>query len=254
MQARAAAAGLDVGLALRDGWRAFHRAPGAFLAFTLLVTGLQAICKLLLTPLAVPQESGPVLSDWLQGLAGLLGLGVVHLWAVCGFVRASWTALEGKRPRAGHFLRPDLRALGRLAGALLTLAGLAFGAVLLLALLEAAVTLVSGALAVAVALLPLPGLLYLLVSQRFLALIALLEGPGSLATLERGRRRVDPLWSSVLRLGVAQLVLLLLGLLLGLVGVFVALPVIACSSTAAYRQLFGLRDRTGLVAPLAKPT
>ena len=37
MPARADPAGLDVGLALRDGLRAFNRAPGAFLAFTLLV-------------------------------------------------------------------------------------------------------------------------------------------------------------------------------------------------------------------------
>ena len=38
-----------------------------------------------------------------------------------------------------------------------------------------------------------------------------------------------------------------IGLVAGVVGVFVAVPVIACSSTAAYRQLFGSRDRTGLL-------
>ena len=248
MPARADPAGLDVGLALRDGLRAFNRAPGAFLAFTLLVTGLQALCKLLLTPLADPQGPHPGPAEWALGLAGLLGMLAIQLWAACGFVRASWSALEGRRPTLRHFLRPDLPALARLAGALLTLFGLVFGAVLLLALLEAAVSLVSGALALLVALLPVPGLLYLLVSQRFLVPIALLEGPGSLATLERGRRVVDPLWGSVLRLGVAQLGVLLLGLLAVLVGVFVALPVIACSSTAAYRQMFGRRDRTGLLA------
>jgi uncharacterized membrane protein len=41
--------------------------------------------------------------------------------------------------------------------------------------------------------------------------------------------------------------MVLLGLVAGVVGVFVAVPVIACSSTAAYRQLFGSRDRTGLL-------
>jgi uncharacterized membrane protein len=70
-----------------------------------------------------------------------------------------------------------------------------------------------------------------------------------LATLERGRRIVDPRWPSVLGLWLVQLLVLLLGLLAGVVGVFVALPVVACSSTAAYRQLFGNRDRTGLLAP-----
>jgi uncharacterized membrane protein len=65
---------------------------------------------------------------------------------------------------------------------------------------------------------------------------------------------VDPRWGSVLGLTLAQSGLLLLGVLALLVGVFAALPVIACSSTAAYRQLFGRRDRTGLVAPSAGTT
>jgi hypothetical protein len=250
MTARAAPAGLDVARAVRDGWRAFQRAPGRFMAYTVLVTVLQALCHPLLSRRTDPL-GGHAATDWLFVGAGVVAWFAVSLWALCGFVRASWSALEGRRPTLRHFLRPDLPALARLAGALLTLFGLVFGAVLLLALLEAAVTLVSGALALLVALLPVPGLLYLLVSQRFLVPIALLEGPGSLATLERGRRVVDPLWVSVLRLGVAQLGVLLLGLLAVLVGVFVALPVIACSSTAAYRQMFGRRDRTGLLAPPA---
>ena len=247
MTARAAPAGLDVARAVRDGWRAFQRAPGRFMAYTVLVTVLQALCHPLLSRRTDPL-GGHAAADWLFVGAGVVAWLAVSLWALCGFVRASWSALEGRRPTLRHFLRPDLPALARLAGALLTLFGLVFGAVLLLALLEAAVSLVSGALALLVALLPVPGLLYLLVSQRFLVPIALLEGPGSLATLERGRRVVDPLWGSVLRLGVAQLGVLLLGLLAVLVGVFVALPVIACSSTAAYRQMFGRRDRTGLLA------
>jgi hypothetical protein len=248
MSARAAPAGLDVGLALAEGWRAFHRAPGAFVAFSVLVSALFGLCKLPLSRLAT-QPLTPTPIDLLLALLGLLGMLAVQLWAVCGFVRASWTALEGRRPNRRCFLSPAPRATGRLLGAGLTLAGLVFGAVLLLALLEAAVTLLSASLAKLVALLPLAGLLYLMVSQRFLGPIALLEGPGSLATLERGRRVVDPRWGSVLGLGLAQLGMLALGLLAGVVGVFVALPVVACSSTAAYRQLFGNRDRTGLLAP-----
>jgi hypothetical protein len=248
MPARAAPAGLDVGLALADGWRAFHRAPWAFVGFTVLATVLFGLCKLPLSRL-LAQALRPTPANLLLALLGVVGMLAVQLWAVCGFVRASWTALEGRRPNRRCFLRPAPRAVGRLLGALLTLLGLLFGALLLLALLEAAVSLLSSALARLVSMLPIAGLLYLLVSQRFLAPIALLEGPGSLATLERGRRVVDPRWGSVLRLGLAQLGLLLLGLLAGLIGVFVALPVIACSSTAAYRQLCGNRDRTGLLAP-----
>lgn len=246
MPPRAAPAGLAVGQALRDGWRAFQRAPGRFVAFTVLVLLLQALCHPLLSRRSDPL-GGFTPADMTVVAAGVLAWLAVSLWALCGFVRASWSALEGRRPGASCFLRLDLRALGRLLGALLTLAGLCFGAVLLLALLEAAVSLLSDALALVVALLPIPGLLYLLVSQRFLGPIALLEGPGSLATLERGRRVVDPRWGSVLALWLAQLLVLLVGVLAGGVGVVVAVPVIACSSTAAYRQLFGNRDRTGLL-------
>ncbi|MFM7266337.1 MAG: hypothetical protein ACKOZW_12265, partial [Cyanobium sp.] len=237
MTARAVPAGLDVGLALRDGWRGFQRAPGRFVAFTALVLLLQALCHPLLNRRSDPL-GGFTAADGPFVAAGMLAWLAVSLWALCSFLRASWSALEGRRPGAACFLRLDLRALGRLLGALLTLAGLCFGAVLLLALLEAAVSLLSDALALVVALLPIPGLLYLLVSQRFLGPIALLEGPGSLATLERGRRVVDPRWGSVLGLWLVQLLVLLLGLLAGGIGVVVAVPVVACSSTAAYRQLF----------------
>ena len=254
MTARAAPAGLDVARAVRDGWRAFQRAPGRFMAYTVLVTVLQALCHPLLSRRTDPL-GGHAAADWLFVGSGVVALLAVSLWALCGFVRASWSALEGRRPGASCFLSLDLRALGRLLGALLTLAGLTFGAVLLLALLEAAVSLMSNALALLVALLPIPGLLYLMVSQRFLGPIALLEGPGSLATLERGRRVVDPRWASVLGLWLVQVLMVLLGLVAGVVGVFVAVPVIACSSTAAYRQLFGSRDRTGLlgVAAMGEP-
>jgi hypothetical protein len=242
MPARAAPAGLDVGQALRDGWRAFHRAPAAFVAFTVLASGLEALGQLPLGRLLAGAGTGP--GDWLLGVAGAATMLAVFLWTLCGFARASETALEGRRPTPACFLHPDPRAMGRLGGALLCLVGLIVGGLLLLALLEAAVSLVSRALALLVALLPAPGFVYLAVSQRFLTPIAVLEGPGSLATLERGRRVVDPHWRSVLGLVVAQLVLLALGLLACLVGVWVALPLIACSSTAAHRQLFGDRLAT----------
>ena len=40
---------------------------------------------------------------------------------------------------------------------------------------------------------------------------------------------------------------MLLGLMACVVGLFVAIPVVACISTAAYRQVFGTTDLTGLM-------
>ena len=97
MTARVAPAGLDVARALRDGWRAFHRAPGPFVAFTVLVTLLQALCHPLLSRRSDPL-GGLTPADGLVVAAGALLWLAVSLWALCGYVRASWAALEGRRP------------------------------------------------------------------------------------------------------------------------------------------------------------
>jgi uncharacterized membrane protein len=90
-------------------------------------------------------------------------------------------------------------------------------------------------------------LVYLSVGQTFLPWLALLGGQGPLETLQQGRSTVDPQWWQVLLLALVQSLIVLVGLLLCGVGLLAAAPVAICVSTAAYRQLFGADDRTGLL-------
>jgi uncharacterized membrane protein len=66
---------------------------------------------------------------------------------------------------------------------------------------------------------------------------------------------VDRAWLRVVELLSLNVILLLAGLLACGVGLLVALPLVTCVATAAYRQLFGPEDRTGLTRglPEARP-
>jgi uncharacterized membrane protein len=250
---------LRVGQALREGWEAFRRAPVPFVAFSLLVALLQLPINVLQDSVTVARNQGTAPSALLLSLLlSMLAL-LVNLWGIAGLVRGAWIALEGGRPRLSTLLHWDGTALRRLLLATLLLA------LLLLLLLELfrpllqpiltalEVSAISGlpptlpvtplgALALAVG----SGLaLYLAVNQSFLGQIALLEGPGPWRTLQRGRAVVDPQWLQVLLLHLLQALLILIGVLACLVGVFVALPVITCMSTAAWRQLAGTADPKG---------
>jgi uncharacterized membrane protein len=90
--------------------------------------------------------------------------------------------------------------------------------------------------------------IYLAVNQWFLAQIALIKGLGPIESIARGRTLLDPQWGLVLMLIWVELGIFLLGLLACFVGLLVAVPVILCTSTAAYRQVFGTEDLTGLLA------
>ena len=61
---------------------------------------------------------------------------------------------------------------------------------------------------------------------------------------------VDPAWPRVVLLLTLNAVLLLAGLCAVGLGLLVALPLVPCVATAAYRQLFGAVDRTGLTRGL----
>ncbi len=52
----------------------------------------------------------------------------------------------------------------------------------------------------------------------------------------------------VVLLGVVQFAILLVGALLCGVGLLAAAPLVLCVATAAYRQLFGSNDHTGLLS------
>ena len=264
---------LDVGNAIQDGWTAFSRAPGVFVGFAALLTLLQ----LILQPLQERLTRGEALSadpaDWVLGLIGLAFSIGVSLWGTVGLVRGSVLALGRRRVRFRYLLRWDGGALRRLCLAWLLLALLLLAAIAAMLLVfwgaGSAASWLSGSssagiatglpmllnLVLGFAVLALAGLflillIYLSVNQLFLPQIAILEARAPLATLQRGRRLVDPQWILVMLLSLVQLVLLLLGILVMVVGLLVAWPVVTCNSTAAYLQL-AHRGETGV--PAATP-
>lgn len=262
---------LDVGQALREGWQAFCRAPWLFVGFSLLLTALQLGLQGLqpsLSPDKLPPPPDPetlanewgILLPWLRYgtvtlcllVLNVLAGVVLNLWGTCGMVRGAWVALTGGRPLFSTFTHWDPRALLRLylPGFLL---GCGLVAAVVMGLLLAVVLSQANAL---LALLPglvlLAGALYLSVSQFFLPQIALLHDDHPFAALARGREVVDPAWPQVVQLALLNLGLLVAGLLACGVGLFVAMPVMVCVATAAYRQLFGPEDRTGLSQSLPK--
>jgi hypothetical protein len=239
---------LRLGAAVEEGWLAFRRAPWPFVLFTLLTGGLSLLFQGLSNLDALPEASQPptpLLA--LAVIVGTVGQLIVNLWGTVGLIRGAWTALDGDQPSWATFSRWDGRASGRLL-----LRQIVLGLLLLLVLLVTAVLMLGLAqlrpwLAALPAVAAIACLLYLLVGQSFLPWLALLEGPGPLATLQRGRSVVDPQWWQVLLLGLLQALILLVGALLCGVGLLAAAPLAVCISTAAYRQLFGSEDRTGLL-------
>lgn len=89
---------------------------------------------------------------------------------------------------------------------------------------------------------------YIQVNQTFLGFIALLEDRGPIATITRGITVVQGQWWEVLALLILQVVIVLIGFLACLVGLFAAAPVCLCITGAAYRQLFGTTDAGGLLS------
>ena len=262
IRSRSGSPRLDLGDAIHDGWLAFSRRPWTFVAFTVLVTlALGLLWRLLQFTLpAAGAPAGPV--RWggralvlLEGLA-LAGL---WIWAGLGLTRGAADSLAGRRPRLGRMLRWRGRSVAGVARSmLLVILILAAAIAANLLLLGGALTLVNWlaegttglarealtlvSLALGLLMLALLGCtllagLYLAVNQKFLMQIALLESGGPAWMLRRGRRLIDPHWPLMLLLAVIETVLLLLGLAFCVVGVFLSWPLVACISTAAYRQL-----------------
>jgi uncharacterized membrane protein len=267
---------LDFGDALQEGWRAFSRSPGAFVAFPLLVVVLQFLIQPLYGRIGSAADPSGDPLDWLLYLIGLaLNLGL-NLWCAMGLVRGAGSALEGKRPSLGQLMRWDgpvfLRLLRTwlllvavvlvpLLGILVLVGGplwlLGIFADQLVPINRTMVELLGLTLAVVLLLLLsvlLLGLIYLVINQSFLTQIVLFEQRGARATLQRGRDLVDPSWLMVLLLTLIESLLLLLGMLACLAGFFVAWPLVVCIATAAYRQLvLGRGEADPLAAPLSPP-
>jgi hypothetical protein len=234
---------------VEEGWAAFSRAPWPFVLFTLLTGALSLLFQSLASLDSLPEASQPPLAVQAVGaLVGTVGSVVVSLWATVGLVRGAWTALAGDRPDFATFTRWDSAAAGRLLLRQLALA------LVLLVLIALAGGLALGAGQLSTALAVIPGvvaflvLIYLLVNQTFLPQLALLEGDGPWATIQHGRKVVDPQWWQVLLLLLVQGAIVLIGALLCGLGLLVAAPLSLCVATAAYRQLFGSNDRAGLIS------
>jgi hypothetical protein len=243
-----AASRLQIDQAVRDGWAAFCRAPWPFVLFT-LVSGALALAFQTLANLASLPEANqpPALVIVLATLVGSLGYLLVNLWGLVGLIRGAWTALEGGRPNLGTFCRWDGGAAGRLLLRQLLFALLMFAIVLPAALLMLGFSQLQPWLAVLPVVMALLLLLYVAVGQTFLPWLALLGGQGPMASLQRGRQVVDQQWWMVLLLVIVQSAIVLAGALLCGVGVLAAAPLSVCVATAAYRQLFGSDDRSGLL-------
>jgi uncharacterized membrane protein len=237
---------LQVIEAVKQGWQAFARAPWVFIGFTLIAGVLNILCSLIQGQ--VEEGMMPTGIQMLRLLIGSILSVLLSLWATTGLIRGAWTALAGGKPVLGTFTRWDGQASWRL-----------FRNGLLLGLLMAAILAVAGVVGVAAAqlnqalgvlpfLVAFAVLIYLVVNQKFLAQIALLQGAGPIESINRGRALLDPQWGSVLLLALIEFGILLLGLLACFVGLLAAAPVILCTSTAAYRQVFGSEDLTGLLA------
>ena len=239
---------LSVGLAIREGWQTFRRAPWPFVFF--------ALAAFILSTLV----------DLIPGLAGFIATTLVSLWATIGFIRGAWIGLNGNSPQFGDFIAINPAAIWRLFSRqfILVMLLLAIGAaVLRLALLAAddpdqitalipviqdlAMTLIMSPSAIAVLLVGSLVGAYLQVNQAFLGYLAVIKGLGPIATIQRGITTVQGQWWQVLGLLVIQVVILLLGVCACGFGLLAAVPVVFGITASAYRQLFGGDDTAGLL-------
>lgn len=245
---------IQIRRALGEGWRCFQLAPWSFVGFTLLAGGStvlgQSLHRVGADALAA-EEAVPL--ALLASAAGLtLGL-VGSLWLNVGLVRGAWIGLAGDRPRFSDLARWDGRAILRL---LLI--------VLLLLLINVLVLVIAGLGSGLLTLLqPLLGLLpalaggavfaYIAVNQLLHLPLAVLGGTGPVDNFRSGRVAIDPHWGRGLAFSLVLGLILVAGALALLAGLLVALPLVNCSLAAAYRQLFGPEDRSGLLTYRGQP-
>ena len=244
---------LQVLRAIEDGWQAFCRAPWPFLLFQVLALVIAAPFAGLVAG-GVVRLSGPEpafvhpIAAGIAVVVGVVGYVVVALWGVVGLVRGAWLSLEGQRPVFRTFTRWDGAASGRLLLSTLLLAVV----VAVLALIASLIGTGLGRLNAALASLPVVVFavfyIWFLVTQKFLLQLSLLGAKQPLNTLKAGVEGVNPSWWVVLWLAIVESVMHAIGLLFSYGGLFVILPLMICVSTAAYRQLFGSEDHTGLLS------
>ena len=238
---------LLIGATLRQGFEVFARAPGAFIAFTLIGAVSQLISQALenRATAELASQSEPIVAFVALALLGLLWSVVSTLWFNVGLIRGAWLALSGHPPRLADLVRVDGAAMRRLLAVWLLLL-LVF--VLILsstALIAGLVSLVSARLA----LLPLiagAAIFVAVWSGQLIQLPTTVIGQqGALATFRCGQGLLAAQGWRLLVLALAMAGILALGLLALGVGLLVAVPVVGCCQAVAYRQL---RDLESAVA------
>jgi uncharacterized membrane protein len=90
--------------------------------------------------------------------------------------------------------------------------------------------------------------IWFLISQKFLLQLSLFGVKRPLDTIQAGVNGVNPSWWVVLWLAIVETVIHAVAALFSYGGLFVVFPVVICISTAAYRQLFGSQDNTGILS------
>jgi len=249
---------LQVLRAVEDGWQAFCRAPWPFLLFQVLVTvilvpfGVLALVGLVQLIDLLKFNSGALaaLHPVAAGIAvvvGVIGYVIVGLWGVVGITRCAWMSLNGQRPSFRDFTRWDGAASGRLFGSVILLAI----ALAVVGVLAALIHTGLNALNTILTVIPVIvfGIFYIwfLISQKFLLQLSLFGVKRPMQTIQAGVSGVNPSWWVVLWLAIVESVLHAVAALFSYGGLFVIFPVVICISTAAYRQLFGSQDHTGIL-------
>ena len=245
--------------AVEEGWRAFCRAPWSFLLFQLLASlvllpfvALAVVGAARLVELELAELEGlmllPSTGAWLALIVGVIGYVIVVIWNLVGLTRGAWISLNGDKPSFADFTRWNRPAATRLLGATVLLA-------IVVALAGVIATLVStglGRFNTALSIIPLVVMvvftIWLAISQKFLLQVSLFGCKQPLDCLGSGVNVVTPNWGMVLWLVIVETAIQMIGALFSYGGLVVAVPVLLCVSTAAYRQLFGAEDRTGLLS------
>jgi hypothetical protein len=258
---------LSVRTAIKDGWQVFRCNPWPFAFFALFALVLSSAVDL------IPD---------LPHIPRLISSSLVDLWASVGLIRCAWLGLDGRSIRFGDLIHVNGPEIWRLFSRQLVLAlplSLFSSAVLLLAattidarelvqslyfqLLIAdpssseastalitqmqglAITILSNPIALMVTISGIIVVVYVHVNQAFLGFLAVVQGLGPISTIREGFRTVRSDWWQVLGLLVLQTLILLLGVMACGFGLLAAIPVVACSTASAYRQLFSAGAETG---------
>ena len=206
----------------------------------------------------------------------LIGSSLVDLWASVGLIRAAWLGLDGRSIRFGDLIRVNGPEIWRLFSRQMALAvplslfssGVLFLAAtaadsrallqsiylqllipspssseasnaLVLQVQDLAVTILSNPVAMLATLGGIVLVVFVQINQAFLGFLAVLEGLGAVTTIRKGFHTVQIAWWEVLGLLVLQALILLMGVIACGFGLLAAIPMVACSTASAYRQLFG---------------